>query len=228
MASPQKEDGHVDIANEIMEALARTRIPGEARQVLDFILRKTYGWHKKEDSISLSQFEKATGLKRSNVCSSLKRLIEMNIIFKGSMERDTTSPQRDTTPIQVYGFQKDFEEWGVVPKKIPSPQRDTGVVPKRIIGGSPKRYIQKKTIQKKTNKRNILSDEEWTTKIKELYSWVNWEDVNREMDAWLLNNPKREKTRGFITNWLKGKQKDKPMSKSSSAGKTFEAGDLWL
>ena len=57
MASPQLKDGYVAIANEIMDALAHIRIPGEARQVLDVILRKTYGWKKKEDEISLSQFK---------------------------------------------------------------------------------------------------------------------------------------------------------------------------
>ncbi len=65
--------------------------------------------------------------------------------------------------------------------------------------------------KEKNNKKRRLSDEEWTTKIKELYSWVNWEDVNREMDAWLLNHPGREKTRRFVTNWLIRKQQDKPI-----------------
>ncbi len=62
-----------------------------------------------------------------------------------------------------------------------------------------------------SKRKNILSDEEWVSKIKSLYPWVNWEDVNREMDAWLMNNPGRQKTRRFITNWLLRKQKDKPL-----------------
>ncbi len=123
-----------------MEALAKIRIPGEARQVLDFILRKTYGWHKKEDHISLTQFENATGLKRSNVCASLNRLIKMNLIYKGSMEKETTSMELHATNVQIYGFQKDFDKWVVVLKKIPSPQketigsmeRDNRIVPKKI------------------------------------------------------------------------------------------------
>ena len=56
MANPQKENGYTAIANEIMEALCRHRIPGEDRQVLDVIFRKTYGFNKIEDYISLSQF----------------------------------------------------------------------------------------------------------------------------------------------------------------------------
>lgn len=40
MAEPQKENGYTPIANEIMDALCRIRIPGEERQVLDCISGK--------------------------------------------------------------------------------------------------------------------------------------------------------------------------------------------
>ena len=82
MADPQRENGYIGIAFEIWNALARTRIPGQAMQVLFFILRKTYGWDKKEDRISLSQFQEGTGLTKVAVCKSLKKLVDMNIITK--------------------------------------------------------------------------------------------------------------------------------------------------
>ncbi|MBI5447822.1 MAG: replication protein [Gammaproteobacteria bacterium] len=66
MVTPQCEDGYTKIANELLEALARIRIPGETHQVLDTVLRKTYGYGKKEDAISLSQFVLATGLSKSH------------------------------------------------------------------------------------------------------------------------------------------------------------------
>ena len=80
METPQLEDGYVRIANKIMEALARIRIPGESRQVLDAIIRKTYGWGKTKDKISLSQFVKMTGLKKVTVCKAISKLKQMNII----------------------------------------------------------------------------------------------------------------------------------------------------
>ena len=55
MANPQIENGHVDIANDIAEVLAQTRISGTEWQIVWVILRKTYGWHKKVDQIALSQ-----------------------------------------------------------------------------------------------------------------------------------------------------------------------------
>ena len=67
MVSPQLENGYIRISTEVWQALCKIRIPGEARQVLDAIIRKTWGWNKKEDRISLSQFVDATGLKKDKV-----------------------------------------------------------------------------------------------------------------------------------------------------------------
>ncbi len=73
MANPQIENGHTKIANEIMDALCCFRIPGEARQVLDCIIRHTWGWNKKTDKISLSQFVAMTGLMKTAIVKSIKR-----------------------------------------------------------------------------------------------------------------------------------------------------------
>jgi phage replication O-like protein O len=85
--SPQLEDGYVKIANELWDALCKTRIPGECRQVLDCIIRKTFGWNKKEDRISYSQMARMTGLKRENVIRAIKRLVQMKIVLKNNDSR---------------------------------------------------------------------------------------------------------------------------------------------
>lgn len=113
MANPQKENGYTAISNEIMEALAKTRISGEARQVLDFILRKTYGFNKKEDRISLSQFYLGTGLKIPNVCRALNHLLSMNLIIKS-----------DSIKGVKYRFNKNFEEWRLLSKTIDTLKND--------------------------------------------------------------------------------------------------------
>lgn len=107
MPSPQLKNGYVRLANEIYEALARYRIPGEARQVLDFIIRKTYGWNKKEDVIALSQFEIGTGLKRPTVCRAINQLIHLNLIIK-----------KDNGLSHSYSLNKDFGSWTPLSKKI--------------------------------------------------------------------------------------------------------------
>ncbi len=215
MANPQAENGHCDIANDIVEALAKIRIPGEAYQVLWFIFRKTYGWHKRYDSISLSQFEKGTGLKRSHVCRSIKKLVDLNIIYRGSPNNDTPpSPNNGTTPIQVYGFQKDFELWGVVPIKGLSPNKGTGGSPKfgnRVV---PILGHTKETIQKKLYKRKgvvQLVDEDFWKETRKIYYWLDIDQMIAKMKGYQLTPKGRDwkfSKRSVIT-WLN--RQDKPL-----------------
>lgn len=107
MADVQIENGYIKIANELFEAFARIRISGEARQVLDVIIRKTYGYSKKEDRISLSQFCLATGMSKIGVCKALNKLQEMNLITKKGNDLGI-----------IYKLNKDFDNWKPLPKKV--------------------------------------------------------------------------------------------------------------
>ncbi len=122
MANPQKENGHVDIANEIMEALAGIRISGEEWQCLCVIFRKTYGWHKKEDWISLSQFNLLTKLKKPNILRALNKLrLKKLIIIKN-----------DNRHKPKYKFNKNYEQWKPLSKKITVIKKDNRVLSKMI------------------------------------------------------------------------------------------------
>ncbi len=113
MANPQAENGHVDIANQIVEALARTRLSGEEIQCLWVILRKTYGWKKTEDIISLSQFTEMTGLKKQHVHRALLKLSSKKVIdiTKNGYNRPN-----------MIRFIKDFDVWIMSPKKVMYPK----------------------------------------------------------------------------------------------------------
>jgi len=104
--SPQTENGYTRIADELLEALIKIRIPGQAMQVLLFILRKTYGFNKKQDAISLSQFEAGTGLSKSRICHCITKLEQINIIAKKGND--------DTT---IYSINKHYSTWKPLPKK---------------------------------------------------------------------------------------------------------------
>lgn len=138
MASPQKENGYTAIANKIMEALASIRIPGEARQMLDVILRKTYGWNKKEDEISLSQFRKITGLTSPHLIRVRNKLLKMNIIAVA---------QKGNSGILTYRFQKDYTKWKSLPKKVTLPKKAISVAQKGNLA-LPKKVDTKDTITK--------------------------------------------------------------------------------
>lgn len=104
LQNPQLEDGFTPIANAIMDALARTRFSGYERSVLDFLFRKTYGWSKKSDLISLSQFVDATRISKPNIVHTLNRLVNRNIISRTVVGINNGSLTR-------YEFNKHFGEW---------------------------------------------------------------------------------------------------------------------
>ena len=108
MANPQKENGYTAIANEIMEALVRYRIPGEQMQCLLFIIRKTYGFNKSEDAIAISQFHHATGIKKPSIVRALKQLKTKNIIISKKANAHTTT----------YRFNKRYDTWAPLAKKL--------------------------------------------------------------------------------------------------------------
>ena len=150
MASPQAENGHVDIAHEIIEALAKYRINGESWQCLMVVFRKTYGWKKTEDEISLSQFSEMTGLKRPNVARALAWLVSSKILCV---------IKEDTTYANKYRFNKDFDTWTPVIKKDTTPKaviiEDNEVVSKKIIHPVSSKIHTKENSTKETPKESI-------------------------------------------------------------------------
>lgn len=100
MANVQKENGYTATANTLVEAICCLEVGGACHRILRFIERKTYGYRKKEDSISLTQFEKGTGLHRVTVTESLDTLEGMKVVI---INRDGY--------INVYKINKDFDTW---------------------------------------------------------------------------------------------------------------------
>ena len=97
MASPQVENGHTRIANEILEALVKRRLSPNEWRVVVFIIRKTYGWHKKIDRIAISQIALGTNIAKPNICRTIKSLRRKNLIIRPDNRH--------------VGFQKDHTAW---------------------------------------------------------------------------------------------------------------------
>jgi len=134
MASPQIEDGHIDIANTIADKFCSYRLSGQEWQIVWVILRKTWGWlenpknkkggKKKMDLIALSQFSKLTGIDRRKCHAILKKLIAKNIILKVITNISDGS-------LISYGFQKDFDTWALSPKRQHLSPKKVTLSPKR-------------------------------------------------------------------------------------------------
>jgi phage replication O-like protein O len=108
MASPQKENGYTAIANEILEELVKADLLSSELRIILFILRKTYGYQKKQDIISLSQFSKGCSLSRPTIVKSIKNLVIKNLLVKTALPPSKIS----------FSFNKDYEKWVVKTAKL--------------------------------------------------------------------------------------------------------------
>ena len=98
--TPQTENGYVKIANELIEQLARLYLSGNEWRVVLVVIRKTYGWNKKTDKISLTQFQELTKLSRPSVVRALKKLVAKQILVA-----------KQQPFINEYGLNKLYKEW---------------------------------------------------------------------------------------------------------------------
>ncbi len=200
MASPQKENGHVDIANEVIEALARLLLSPDEWRCLLFIIRKTWGWHKKEDWISLSQFYQGTSIRKPHVCRAISKLVLRNVVTRSGNGITRIGNDYGIT----YGFQKDYEKWKALPKRATLPKQVMSVTQ---TGNEP---LPKQVPTKETSKNTI-------TKEKDLWSifMMFWEVY-----------PKKVGRKAAYKAWLKAK--DKPsIEKILSSLEAQKKSDQW-
>lgn len=75
------------IHNDILDGLAKARFSALEFRCLFFLVRMTYGWQKKEDAISLSQWATGIGIdekNRGNILNTLNGLVAEGVIYTRS------------------------------------------------------------------------------------------------------------------------------------------------
>lgn len=103
--APQLEDGFVRIANELYDAIFDFGFKSSTLHVLMIILRKTYGYGKKEDDISASQIGDMCKMSRQHVTTALNELASMGVIHKRAGKYGA-----------IIGINKDYSAWSASPK----------------------------------------------------------------------------------------------------------------
>ena len=149
MTSPQLENGYTKIANEILDAFARYRIPGEQMQCVFYIFRRTYGWGEKLAKIKLKHFVENTRMSKPAVSRALKSLKDKKIIIVIKKDNESHS---------TYGINKRYKEWKPLSKKITLSKKimtvikkDNEALSKKIIPPYIKKVI-KESIKEKEQK----------------------------------------------------------------------------
>jgi phage replication O-like protein O len=80
--SVQVEDGFTRVAHGIMEALALADLGKRHYKIMLVMCRQTYGYNKKADEVSLSQFHDKTGILPPNVSTAIEELVAMRVLIK--------------------------------------------------------------------------------------------------------------------------------------------------
>lgn len=107
-------------------------------KVLMVIMRKTFGWHKTRDRISLNQLKEITGLEKTHISKATKSLVEKNLISKTvEGKKGTQNTFYELVLIEdsnnLYGCRKDTGG-GVVKtptKETLTKEKESPIVPKR-------------------------------------------------------------------------------------------------
>lgn len=156
MAKPALDNGFIQIAcgkpeNDILTALASSNLNGTEYAIVLLVIRKTWGWKKNWDWISITTFENTLNKSRPMIVSCLKSLVVKNILLVNK-----------SLPLQPkYAFNERFIEWGSKQKltskvKLTSKQNDKQVVNKSLP--------TKETITKETNTKVLVAEAKPLTK----------------------------------------------------------------
>lgn len=94
------EGGFTRIHNSILEVLFKVQLSSLELRLVLFVIRKTYGFHKTKDVISLSQFEQCGGSRRKTF-DAIKNIIRLNIINRKPINNQ----------YYEYSFNKYIETW---------------------------------------------------------------------------------------------------------------------
>lgn len=81
-ATPQLENGYTRLANELLDALISAKLTARQWAVFMAVVRKTYGFNKKDDDIGLSQLASMTGIAKAHVSVAVRELVARRILTR--------------------------------------------------------------------------------------------------------------------------------------------------
>jgi phage replication O-like protein O len=153
MANPQKENGHTQFPNKLLEKTYSGSLTLREIRLVLAVARYTFGFHREAAELSVSFLAKGTKLKDRHVKATLKNLFSKNILLVASDYKGVHSRQ-----IQI---NEDYDSWIFRGDQKSTTIVDRGVtkrVPIEVTKPDPStgdrkstQEIKKKTIKKKNS-----------------------------------------------------------------------------
>jgi phage replication O-like protein O len=197
--SPQVEDGHTRIANELLEQIIKFDFSKRQLKVVLFVIRKTYGYNKKTDQMSISQISAGTGLDHSATVKAVAELVALGVVSKQHGQY-----------AQVIGLNKQYKDWVGGVNLTPSVKTSPLGVSKQHIASV--NLTPTKETTKNNTKRHIPEDFGISPRV---YDWAKRKghtDLEAHLENFILTAQANNYTyanwdsafmRAITDNWAK-------------------------
>lgn len=166
MASPQLENGYTKVANELFDALCCLQLSGHEWSYVMAVMRKTYGYNKKEDWVTNTQIAQMTGLRKERVSEAKKRLVEKKIVTEN---RNKIS------------LNKNYEEWQELRKTVTGVTENRNKKLRKTVSTKERKKIYKTNTADAVN-NSLLTDMKFRDK-RRYNEDGHWEEPSIDADT---------------------------------------------
>ena len=149
---PQLENGYLRIANELYDEILRFNFSKREFLIVLAIIRKTYGYGKKEDRISGTQLAKMTEMDRSHAVKTIGILARKRVVLK--------KPHTGYNILSINKSYKNWEGWVASAESAHVPKQLQGSAKTALAGSA-------KTAHTKDNLKTLTKD-----KAQALPAWL--------------------------------------------------------
>lgn len=174
------------IVNVVLDELVKASLLGAELAICLFVIRKTWGYNKKEDRISLTQFQKGTRKSKPTIIKALKRLHLANIILVelGDSKKGIS---------HKYKFNKYHTQWGTLVKAS---------LPGKGKGGKPSKENIKNLVKASLPTKDNTKDNTKGKKVQSTFlqgsQWNNLIDSFQEVNPMYLDFYKNKTERAAL------------------------------
>ena len=187
------------IPNSVIDELLAKLTCAELKCYL-FVVRKTKGWNKESDSISVSQFMEVTGLSNRSVITACESLVEMGLLERSGGERKLNTYSVKAFEISQTGEKSSSDETGEntsptgekfsqtgeksssdLVKKVHTQNNNKNTIQNNNTSSSEKIFQTEQRVKKYSFSPDDMRAAEW---IFELLKKLNPEFKVKSMDSW--------------------------------------------
>lgn len=176
------------IPNEVFDKHMRS-LSGSELKVLLVVCRKTIGFHKDTDSISISQIEEMAGISNRSAIDAVNALVEKNILMKDSKKGATSKYTLD-----IDGYEESSQA---------ASEESSLELVKKVHTTSEESSQTKETLQKKeTNDPRLVTNIFWERYESVVGEKPRWKEQYRKMALGLLRSSSLETIRSAIEEYF--------------------------